>query len=131
MIKSITSRSLSLAILLSIVVFNAFAQPSKPKKDGDRFMFVEIDNLEAASYEKIVQALDDNELMSVHQVCLPAKVIMLSLPASNKENLDNNFTALRDIVVTNTSLSGIRLLAEYGEKDFLEKCKKFRGSGQP
>ncbi|MDZ4823474.1 MAG: hypothetical protein SH856_08445 [Flavobacteriales bacterium] len=129
--KSLLTRSLVALFLLTIVSTTFFAQPGKPRKDGDRFMFVEIDNLDVATYEELVQALDGNELMVIHQACVPAHVIMLDIPASNRDNLDNNFTALRDIVVTNTSLTTMRLLAEYGEKDFLAKCKKYRGSGQP
>ncbi|MBL7941685.1 MAG: hypothetical protein JNM00_02910 [Flavobacteriales bacterium] len=126
-------RSALLMIMSALLLFllgssEAYAQPNKPKRDGDRHMFVEIDNLDEATYAQIMEALDGNEQMSVRQVCIPAHVIMLDLPASNKSNLDDNYSALRDLVVTKTSLTGVKLLAEYGEKDFLDRCKKYRGS---
>ncbi len=117
-----------LVSVLSVMMLSASAQPSKPKRDGERPMFVEIENLDENSYAEILRALEGNGEISIRQVCVPASVMMLDLSASNKKSLDDNYGAFTEIVVTKTALKTVRLLAEYGEDDFLDRCKKVRGS---
>ncbi len=117
-----------LVSMLSVMMLSASAQPSKPRQDGERPMFVEIENLDENAYAELLRALEGNTEISIRQVCVPASVMMLDLSAANKKSLDDNYGAFTEIVVTHTALKTVRLLAEYGEDDFLERCKKFRGS---
>lgn len=102
--------------------------PGAPAADGTRSMFVEIAALNETSYAKIHKALEDNDQMKVKQVCVPAGVLMLEIPASNSARLENNFTTFRDVVFNHTGIKDVKLLAEYSEDTFLARCKRYRGS---
>ena len=117
-----------LSIFLAIG-FNANAQPGQPVKDGERVLFVEIKDLADDSYADLTVALKDNPMFQIKQVCIPAGVLMLTIPATNTKSLEENFMQFADIAKNKAELDNAHVLAEYDESTFLSRCKQFRTGG--
>jgi hypothetical protein len=92
-------------------------------------MFVEIKDLDDTSYGELTKALKDNPMFQIKQVCIPAGVLMLSIPATNTNSLDENFAQFENIARTKADLDNAHILAEYDEGAFLNRCKQFRTGG--
>jgi len=120
-----------LMLALSACVCLASAQPSTPKREGERHMFVEVTDLNAANYATLTSSMQSEERMTIHTACVPAHVLMLALPASNTDNLETNLSTFREIVNASIGPMKVNLLAEYSEESFMARCKQFRGSGNP
>lgn len=119
-------------LLFSIAIAQvSFAQPSAPKREGERNMFVEIKDLDEGKYAKLSTAMSSEERMSIKSACVPARVLMITIPDSNSENLEANLDVLKEIIFAAVGQMDVKLLAEYSEESFLNRCKQFRGSGKP
>ncbi|MCB0760815.1 MAG: hypothetical protein KDC12_04765 [Flavobacteriales bacterium] len=112
-----------LCIGLSLVSFQSFGQ--SPTFD-QRVMFVEIEDLDPYTYKDIVDGLEGNVQFTVKQSCVPAGLIMLSISPSNDASLNDNFTAFKSVVMNVTELEEMKLIAEYSEEEFNNRCSQFR-----
>jgi len=106
--------------------FNSSAQVPEPVKEGDRVLFVEIKDMDEDSYAVLTTALKDNPMFQIKQVCVPAGVLMLTIPATNSKTLEENFIQFADIARNKAELENAQILAEYDEAAFLNRCKQFR-----
>ena len=97
---------------------------------GERVMFIQIQNLNPDEFQKIAHTFKDNDQLNVKQACVPAEVIMFSVPSSNTLSLDENFNRVKGSVLENTTLTSVSILAEYSEEDFIDRCKMFRSGEQ-
>ena len=122
------ARALILPVLL-FVGFSANSQPAQPVKEGDRVLFVEIKDLADDTYAELTKALKDNPMFQIKQVCIPAGVLMLTIPSTNTKTLEENFIQFADIAKNKAELENAQILAEYDETAFMNRCKQFRTGG--
>jgi hypothetical protein len=119
------------SVWVVMFVLVAGLQPLSAQTDnsGDRVMFIMIEDLSPDAFQKIGEALKNDNSIKINQACVPAEVIMFDIPASNTLSLDENFNNVRGKVMENTSLRKVSILAEYSEQDFMDRCKMFRMGG--
>lgn len=118
---------------LLLVFFFAGVCSSGIKAQNDpeeRVMFIQIKNLTPDDFQKVSQIFHNDAQLNIKQACVPAEVIMFTVPAGNQQSLDENFNRVRGAFMENTSLRDISILAEYSEQDFMERCKMFRAGEQ-
>ncbi len=113
----------SLLLLFSVL----FHFPSNAQDaSGDRVMFVEMEKLSTTTYVDLAGLIKESEDLSIKQTCIPAKIVMFTLPASNTESLEMNFYNLQVLILDVVDIGELKILAEYSEQDFLDRCLEFR-----
>lgn len=127
-VMNLITRAFILSIFL-VLGFSSYAQPGQPVKEGDRVLFVEIKDLADDTYSELTKALKDNPMFQIKQVCIPAGVLMLTIPSTNTKSLEENFIQFADIAKNKAELDNAHVLAEYDETTFLNRCKQFRTGG--
>jgi len=96
------------------------------QKSEERVLFIQVKDLTPDDYFKISNSFDKAGEIYLKQACVPAEVIMFGISPSNKLSLDENYNTVKGVVLEKTTLTRVSILAEYTEKDFLERCKMFR-----
>lgn len=113
-------------MLTSLIVFGFGLLSSYAQSTGERSMFIRVENISPDDYFKIAEQYKNNQQVYIKQACVPAEVIMFGIAPSNQSSLDDNFNQVKGVVLENTNLTQVAIIAEYTEEAFLERCKLFR-----
>jgi hypothetical protein len=106
---------------ITFITLSGFSQ-----QNDERVLFIHIKNLTPDDYFKISNSFSSEGSIFIKQACVPAEVIMFGISPSNKLSLDDNYNAVKGVVLEKTNLTKVSILAEYSENDFLERCKMLR-----
>lgn len=120
--------SIILTTLIAIFLFSSSFCFSQNGADEPRVMFIKVDDISHEDYNVISEKLNSEGMLSVRYACVPAEIIMLELDASNDDSLEDNYVYVKGLIIRNTELLDVDIIAEYTEQDFIDRCKQFRGS---